>query len=92
MASHVEPAVRQRMNYAPADLNPEKDLPKGFLELLLPLHKQFTPLQQKLAAKRGRSCRLHTAVSTPIICRPRRRLRRNGASRCLTGAPISAIR
>jgi len=43
----------QGMNAAPADLNPEKDLPKGFLEFLLPLHKQFTPWQQKLVAKRA---------------------------------------
>ena len=41
------------MNYAPADLNPHKDLPKGFLDFLLPLHKQFTPWQQKLVAKRA---------------------------------------
>ena len=53
MPSQVEESVHQRMNYAPADLNPEKDLPKGFLELLLPLHKQFTPWQQKLVAQRG---------------------------------------
>jgi malate synthase len=38
------------MNFAPADF--EKDLPKSFLDFLLPLHKQFTPRQQQLAAKR----------------------------------------
>ena len=43
----------QGMNYAPADLNPEKDLPKGFLDFLLPLHKQFTPWQKRLIAKRA---------------------------------------
>ena len=52
MAPHVEQAVQQSMNYAPTDLNPAKDLPKGFLDFLLPLHQQFTPRQQKLAAKR----------------------------------------
>ena len=41
------------MNYAPSDLDPGKDLPKGFFEFLLPLHEQFTPWQQKLAEKRG---------------------------------------
>jgi malate synthase len=41
------------MNYAPSDLNPEKDLPKGFYDFVLPLHKHFTPWQQKLAEKRG---------------------------------------
>src|SRR6516162_9379359 len=43
----------QFMNYAPPDLKPERDLPRGFLELLLSLHKQFTPWQQKLVAKRA---------------------------------------
>ena len=41
------------MNYAPANLNPEKDLPTGFLEFLLPLHQQFSPWQQELIAKRA---------------------------------------
>ncbi len=48
--NHASP---QPMNYAPTDLNPEKDLPKGFFDFLLPLHRQFTPGQQKLAEKRG---------------------------------------
>jgi malate synthase len=52
MALRAEHTVSQRMNYAPADLNPEKDLPKEFFDFLLPLHKQFTPWQQKLIAKR----------------------------------------
>jgi malate synthase len=46
-------AVAQPMNFAPADLNPEEDFPEGFLDFLLPLHKQFTPRQQKLVAKRA---------------------------------------
>lgn len=41
------------MNSAPNDLNPYKDLPQGFFDFLLPLHKQFTPWQQKLVAKRA---------------------------------------
>jgi len=53
MGSQVEETVRQRMNFAPADFNPETDLPKGFLDFLLPLHKRFTPSQQNLAAKRA---------------------------------------
>jgi malate synthase len=43
----------QGMNYAPADFNPEKDLPQGFLEFLLPLHKEFTPRQQQIIAARA---------------------------------------
>jgi malate synthase len=46
-------AKSQGMNFAPAGFDPQKDLPKGFLEFLLPLHKQFTPWQQKLIAKRA---------------------------------------
>jgi len=53
MASHTENITSQYMNYAPADLNPQNDLPKGFFDFLLPLHKQFTPRQQKLIAKRA---------------------------------------
>jgi malate synthase len=46
-------ATAQSMNYAPAGLNPEKDFPEGFLDFLVPLHKQFTPRQQGLVAKRA---------------------------------------
>jgi len=53
MPSTTKDAKSQSMNYAPADLNPHKDLPKGFFDFLLPLHKQFTPWQQKLVAKRA---------------------------------------
>src|SRR5579864_6324877 len=53
MALHTETPISQYMNYAPADLNPQKDLPTGFFDFLLPLHQQFTPWQQKLAAKRA---------------------------------------
>ena len=42
----------QSSNYAPGNLNPEKDLPQGFLQFLLPLHKQFTPRQRALVVKR----------------------------------------
>jgi malate synthase len=53
MASHTENTTSQYMNYAPAELNPHRDLPQGFFDFLLPLHKQFTPWQQKLVAKRA---------------------------------------
>jgi len=52
MASHIENATSQYMNHAPANLDPQKDFPSGFFDFLLPLHKQFTPRQQKLVAKR----------------------------------------
>jgi malate synthase len=53
MAVHTQNSTSQYMNYAPAKLNPEKDLPKGFMAFLTPLHQQFTPWQQKLVAKRA---------------------------------------
>jgi malate synthase len=53
MALSIENATSQYMNFAPADSNPQSDLPKGFLDFLVPLHKQFTPWQQKLVAKRA---------------------------------------
>jgi malate synthase len=53
MASHTENTAPRYMNYAPADFYPHRDLPKGFFDFLLPLHKQFTPRQQALAAKRS---------------------------------------
>src|SRR6202451_179481 len=58
MASHSERTLSRQMNYAPADFNPQKDLPDGFFDFLLPLHKQFTPWQQKLVAKRAEVLRL----------------------------------
>lgn len=52
MASHTGKSTSEFMNYAPANLDPKKDFPSGFYEFLLPLHKQFTPRQQKVIAKR----------------------------------------
>jgi malate synthase len=39
------------MNTAPAGFDPSRDLPKGFLEFFLPLHREFTPRQQRLLEK-----------------------------------------
>jgi malate synthase len=40
------------VNQAPPELDPSRDLPRGFYEFLLPLHRAFTPRQQELAARR----------------------------------------
>jgi malate synthase len=40
------------MNSTPTDFDPSRDLPAGFMEFLLPLHRVFTPRQQELALKR----------------------------------------
>jgi malate synthase len=41
-----------RFNTAPAEFDAARDLPKGFLEFLLPLHRELTPRQQSLARQR----------------------------------------
>ena len=43
------------MNSAPPGFDPAKDLPKGFLEFLIPLHEQFTPWQRTLIQKRDQA-------------------------------------
>ncbi len=53
MALDAARRTLQSRNDAPADLNPEADLPRGFFQFLLPLHKQFTPWQQVLLAMRN---------------------------------------
>ena len=70
MASQIENATAQSMNYAPANLNPQKDLPKGFLDFLLPLHKRFTPWQQKIIAKRADMLRASHEGNPPNYLRP----------------------
>jgi len=42
------------LNTAPAGLNPERDLPQGFIEFLTPLHRRFTPRQVVLLQERKR--------------------------------------
>jgi malate synthase len=65
MAIHTASPTSQSMNYAPTDLNPQKDLPQGFFDFLLPLHKQFTPWQQKLIAKRAEVLRASHGGKAP---------------------------
>src|SRR5829696_2633335 len=40
-------------NTAPPNLNPQTDLPAGFMEFLLPLHRELTQRQQTLRQKRA---------------------------------------
>ena len=42
-----------RFNTAPPEFNPKTDLPDGFLEFLLPLHRELTTRQQTLIRKRA---------------------------------------
>lgn len=43
----------QPINTAPADFDPARDLPKGFVAFLLPLVRAFTPGQRKLVQERA---------------------------------------
>src|SRR5271163_2456291 len=52
MQMELMPAPVQAMNSAPAGFDPARDLPAGFLEFLLPLHRSFTPSQRDLIEKR----------------------------------------
>ena len=51
MATQIE--QQPTMNYAPPEMNPVKDLPKGFLDFLAPLHQQFTPRQRTFITRRA---------------------------------------
>ncbi len=42
-----------QVNSPPPGFDPRRDLPAGFLEFLLPLHREFTPRQKMLVAKRS---------------------------------------
>jgi len=46
-------ASLQPMNTAPAGFDPVRDLPRGFMDFLLPLHRAFTPRQTELMKKRA---------------------------------------
>jgi len=50
--SETATSVR-RFNTAPLDFRPESDLPKGFMDFLLPLHHELTPRQQLFISKRA---------------------------------------
>ncbi len=39
------------INSAPAEFDPSRDLPSGFMDFYLPLHREFTPRQQELAMR-----------------------------------------
>jgi malate synthase len=43
----------QAMNTAPTGFDAARDLPKGFIEFLLPFHRAFTPRQRDLTGRRA---------------------------------------
>src|SRR5512145_2810324 len=44
-----------RMNTAPADFDAATELPAGFMDFLLPLHRALTPRRQELIERRAKS-------------------------------------
>jgi malate synthase len=46
------PVVDARMNHTPPEFDASNDLPDGFLEFYLPLHREFTPRQRMLVLAR----------------------------------------
>ena len=79
-------------NSAPPGFDPAKDLPKGFIEFLVPLHEQFTPWQRTLIEKRDQALEASLRGRLPDYLPPPRRPRKTGALNCLPGAGISATR
>ena len=51
-ASPESGVLTNPVSSAPAQFDAARDLPAGFMEFLLPLHRRFTPRQQQLAQKR----------------------------------------
>jgi malate synthase len=47
-----ETGLLNPINTPPAGFDPAHDLPPGFMDFLLPLHREFTPRQQELAVRR----------------------------------------
>lgn len=53
------------MNSAPAGFDPAKNLPPGFLDFLIPLHRTLTPRQRELIGKRADALRAAHAGKLP---------------------------
>ncbi len=52
VASTETEAPINPISSTPSGFDPDRDLPTGFMEFFLPLHRRFTPRQQELARKR----------------------------------------
>ena len=52
IASPESGVLTNPVNTAPPQFDPARDLPAGFMDFFLPLHRRFTPRQQELARKR----------------------------------------
>ena len=56
-----------RINTPPADFQPQKDLPEGFLDFLAPLHRKFSPWRSELIEDRRLALDDSHAGSKPVF-------------------------
>src|SRR2546427_577395 len=80
------------VNSAPADFDAARDLPKGFLDFLAPLHAALTMRQRALIARAILRWRKRARAKFPITCRHRWRRQIRGTSNFWHGARTNAIR
>jgi malate synthase len=61
---------QRQQNQAPDGFVPKKDLPKGFYDFLLPLHKEFTPRQQIIIENRAKGLEASLVGTRPDYLPP----------------------
>src|SRR6266481_3611237 len=62
--------TERHYNNAPADFDPSIDLPQGFMDFVLPLHKRLTPRQQEFISRRAERLAASNAGSEPGYLAP----------------------
>src|SRR5207249_1958873 len=80
------------LNQPPSGFSSERDLSPGFLELLAPLHRHFSPWQESLIAERKRALKRHSRETNPPIIIRARQSEMDGRSSCRNGVRTSATR
>src|SRR6266403_313807 len=69
METQTDASIR-RSNTAPPALDPQTDLPQGFMDFVLPLHRELTPRQQAFIKKRAEVLAASHAVRKPNYLPP----------------------
>src|SRR6266404_990084 len=62
--------TERQYNRAPADFDPSIDLPQGFMDFVLPLHRRLTPRQQEFISRRAERLAASHAGSEPGYLAP----------------------
>ncbi|MDX6709755.1 MAG: malate synthase [Blastocatellia bacterium] len=66
----MTPITERHYNHAPADFDPSVDLPEGFMDFVLPLHKKLTSRQQEFISRRAERLAASHAGSEPEYLAP----------------------